>query len=507
MARPRPRHNRTTRGAGMAASVSDLRAAARSAYDRSAFSELETHCAAILEKSPHDVQARRLLGRAALREQRPDRAEPFLRTAAGHAGHDPALWTDLARALVDLGRAREAEAVLAAAHSRGVNSAGLLLRLGALRLNLNRAEDARDAFEAVLDGDPQNGEAYRGLAAVGALAEGGSLRPRAEALMGRNPRDKAGVAYALAEAALSDGDVAQFWSYVRTANDCDRARKTRKTIDADTRLRRSVKAIDKALEAVKHVPPAPFTPILIFAGPGAGGVLAEQAFRACLSTAVLGETGCLALAAKRLEAWTGKPLDKAFAVAEPDDYAAVALEYWACLQARAKNEPVIVDRPPDAIWLSSFAAALLPNARIVIVSRTPLDQGLSIYRRPMGSARRFCDLPAIGRHLVRSRQMEDALLAAFGGRVTRTSFEALSSDPDGEAQRLREACGLPSEAVPPSPPRPRAQIDPVELPPGDAQHHSAALAPLAKTLGPLADDSSALEGAERSAKLQNVTES
>ncbi|MCG8442817.1 MAG: tetratricopeptide repeat protein, partial [Caulobacterales bacterium] len=197
--------------------LADSRRAARTAFHRADHAKLERACAAILADAPEDAEARRLLGRAALRDLRPHDAAAFFRQAAARAPNEPGTWTDLARALLELGRAEEAEAHLDAAATRGVASAGLLTLLGDVRARLSRAEAAREAYETALEDAPYHGEAFRGLALAGGLGPGEPARSRAQQLT-RDPdrpaRAAAMAGYALAEAALREGDEDGFFAWL-----------------------------------------------------------------------------------------------------------------------------------------------------------------------------------------------------------------------------------------------------------------------------------------------------
>lgn len=430
----------------MAFARRDPRDLARAAYDKADLARLEAACASILARAPDDVEARRLMGRAHLKEDRPDRAEPWFREAAAREPGRAGVWTDLARALFELKREDEAEAILAAAAQSGVRSAALWTALGRQRLALSRAELARTAFEAAVETDEGHGDAWMGLAACGALSPD---EPRARALAksleagALAAHQAAGAAYALGEAAWRAGDVSGALARWAKAN----ALELSLAGSRRDRLAGPMKAAEKlvtrsALARAGRAKPPPFTPLFVVGAPGAEAVARLLArhpgvIDAGAPRALPGATA--RMAAKLTGAAFPEGLDK---LASPD-LDAIAAEYADRVAPLAPNGGVVLDANPDNAHLAGAVALLFPGARMVRVDRDPMDAGLAVWRaRATPPGVHANDMGGLARRLRRTARLDQRARAALPGVVTSVRLEALAADPEEETARLLKALDL-----------------------------------------------------------------
>ena len=106
----------------------------------------------------------------------------------------------------------------------------------------------------------------------------------------------------------------------------------------------------------------------------------------------------------------------------------------------------VVDKTLNTSRLLGLAAALLPEAPLIWLTRDPLDCAWSCFRsRFAGEAGWSYDLEDIAFHF----RLEDELLARWseilGERLLVVPFEALASDPAPWIGRILAHCGLPEE--------------------------------------------------------------
>jgi hypothetical protein len=117
------------------------------------------------------------------------------------------------------------------------------------------------------------------------------------------------------------------------------------------------------------------------------------------------------------------------------------------LARRALPEPGrIVDKTLDASRRLGLAAALLPEAPLVWITRDPLDRAWSCFRTFFtGNMAWSYDLADIAHHF----RLEDELLrqwqAVLGDRLLVVPYEGLAADPETWIGRLLTHCGLAPE--------------------------------------------------------------
>jgi len=333
----------------------DLRRSARFAFDKSDDKNLNKTCHAILDANPQDVDARRLLGLAALRNGRPDLAESWFRETAARRPDSPSVWRDLARALVDLRRDAEAEAILAAAAARGVRTAGTLSLLGKVRARLDRNEDAQTAFEAAIELDPARGEAYWGLADLGGIAAGDPIYVQAEELLAQDRFSDTGriaARYALAEANRVSGQHSAFLEHAKIANADQRSqlswgqRETAKDAwRAGERANVYVQRKAKALDAAAQASDAPIVPIFLIGELGSGARLAEAMLANEPGVFAGGELNyVLGPVARVVETHTGRKFPEGVERLKPKAIAEARAAYFERARRVTQDSRYIIDR-------------------------------------------------------------------------------------------------------------------------------------------------------------------
>ncbi len=422
-----------------------LRRAARAAFTAHDEDGLEAACEAIIQLNPSDSEARRLLGRHALRRLDLRSAETLLREAAACEPASPAAWVDLARALVDLRREAEAEAVMAAAAARGVRSAGLLTFTGVLRLALGRPDDAEDAFLGAVDADPKAGDALRWLAELGALTPGEPIFRHMVRRLKAGEFDasaQVSVLYALAEAAARAGDRDAMWAHLEDANARQAA-----AVEPGAAMLDTFKTASKAARLVnraRETGPESDPPLVFVLGaPGSGAALAEQALGAIAKIRVGGAMGALSGPVLSLMG-----LDARAALLEAPRLSGamrtqLAERYLARIAlVEGKTNAVVSDSHGDNVALAPLAAAVFANARFVVVRRDVRDAGATVWRRAYAKPRAHeCVKRDIGRVLALSETAMANLAKARDG-VAETTYDALLDDPVGEGRRLADTLGL-----------------------------------------------------------------
>ncbi len=426
----------------MAATTLDLRRVAREAYARSDADRLRQACEGLLRASPDDAEARRLMGRMALRDQRPDLAEPWFREAAARAPDEPGAWSDLARALSDMRRDHEAEAQLAAASSRGVRSPATLTFLGQLQVVLGRIDDARATFEAALDEQPLWGEALLGLAWAGGLRVDSPRYRQTLRLMAETPElndaPAAAALYALAEAEWREGAAEGFITRLTEAN-ARQARLQRTGQDWTQLYKRARKAITpETLGKFDPAQDAPFAPVFLVGAPQSGIAALAHALSLHPDVGFSGPLPFLANAvARALEKCTRKPAPEGVEVLSDADRAGLAEAYIERAQRIAPKTRVLIDATPDNAHLTGLIPLLFGNAKVIHVDREAMDQGFAVFRSYHPRAEpETCDLTKIAKRRRRFAPLAEHVRTLKPATRFVTSLERLREAPVQEMERI-----------------------------------------------------------------------
>jgi hypothetical protein len=110
-----------------------------------------------------------------------------------------------------------------------------------------------------------------------------------------------------------------------------------------------------------------------------------------------------------------------------------------------KQRPIFVDKLPNNWIYLPAIRAMLPDARIVVCRRDPLETCLSCYRQHFAGndyTRTFGDLAAYWREFDRSARHHADMDPT---RVHQHVYEDLIADPQRSIRTLLEFCGLPFE--------------------------------------------------------------
>ena len=104
----------------------------------------------------------------------------------------------------------------------------------------------------------------------------------------------------------------------------------------------------------------------------------------------------------------------------------------------------IIDKTPANFLHLGSILRLFPGARIVHMTRAPMDTCLSCYFQSFAEGHEFTfDLESLGRFYADYRRLMDHWRALLPGRILDVSYEDLVGDFEGQSRRILDALGLP----------------------------------------------------------------
>ncbi len=351
-----------------------------------------------------------------------------------------------------LGEHAAALALLDRARAAGLNDADLSYLRG-VQLTFNgRIDEAVAELERCLKLGPTYGRASVTLARLRKqTAEHNHLDYIRTQLqhVPRGSEDHAAFEFAQYKELEDLGEYGAAWGALERGNAIMYAR-----LDHDIeRERRRVDAlIDRCTAEFVHARAAEQSgpqPIFIVGMPRSGTTLLDRILGNHSQVTSAGELGDFA----RQLRWaadhvTTQPIDETILERTPRlDYAEIGRRYLAQAQWRAQGKPWFVDKLPINYLQAGFIARALPQARILHMTRTPMDVCFSNYRAFFGGGYAYSyHLDALAAQYADYRRVMDHWHAVMPGRIFDVSYEALTDDPKKVMSEVFEFCGLPFEA-------------------------------------------------------------
>jgi len=178
--------------------------------------------------------------------------------------------------------------------------------------------------------------------------------------------------------------------------------------------------------------------IFIVGLPRSGTTLLERMLSGLPGVRSNGETHNFSRALTTAAPAGGDAIERAVA-ADPN---AVAAHYARLAGLHASQSKVIEKLPTNYLYLGAIHRAL-PGARLILVTRSPLDVCFAMFRTLFGEAFPFSyDFVELARYYSAYQALIEHWRRLFGARLHEVVYEQLVRDPRGEGARLAQYCGL-----------------------------------------------------------------
>jgi len=321
---------------------------------------------------------------------------------------------------------------------------------GMAALNLGKADEARRHLEQATLLLPQSGVAWLALSMSADLSREPVLADRliaaARGMEGAASSQQVPYCYALGKAHAERGEHAlAFDAFSRGA----RQMKSLLAYDRNGDRADAAKAVDgysqERIAAIAAEQREPTGRTIFVAGlPRSGTTLVEQILTSHSAVSDGAETSRLFLLAGEVGGQS-YPLLARYVAAEGVTSAARLWHHWLDELFPASSR--IVDKTVTTSRFLGLAAALLPEAPLIWITRDPLDRAWSCFRTNFsGSAMPWSyDQADIAFHF----RLEDQLLAQWreilGARLLTVPYESLVADPHAWIRRILAHCGLAEE--------------------------------------------------------------
>ncbi len=447
--------------------ISSLVEAARTALARGDVAKTEELCKRLIANAPDDGRAFAFLSQTALLRGRPDAALASADRAARLRPNDPLAHVMRAKALLAAGDLGGALGAARAAAALPHSPAPITEAIGALFGLLGRHEEAYALLRSVIAKGPPTPQALFNLAAtermLGRLAD---AEAHCEALIARTP-DFALAWYLNADlrkqtpkrnhvealrrriaarpSAASD-EVLFNYALAKECEDLGDDEGAFDAVEAGARLQRGLKPSDSRAEiaeidriiatqtraalALASRARLDDAPVFVVGLPRSGTTLIERIVGSHGAMTSVGETGAFGAARARADASSPGAIGAAYAKAIAEVHA---------------PKGRVLDKTLKNYLHCGLIHAALPNARIVLVRRRPMDAGWAMYKAHFQGGFDFTyDLAAIGDYLGAFRRLTRHWRAILPPEALMiVDYEEVVRDQVGQSRRLIEFLGLP----------------------------------------------------------------
>lgn len=403
-----------------------------------------------LEANPRDAGLLAGLGISLFESGDAEGAVAALRGVCELTPNIAAAWYNLGKALKLQVRTDEAIRALQRALQLDPAHIPARLTLADALASVGRVEEAAAELRGLLKAHPGQAHAWFALANLKVVPlspeDAAVLRQRFEAASTPS-EDRVLFGFALARALEDQGDFAGSFEVLERANRMQRER-VRWSAPAH---RAHIEAIERAFAAPLPVAPDPAfgrEAILIASIPRSGSSLVEQILASHPEVEGANEITELPRILDAESLWRGQPYPEWVRAAAPADWRWLGSEYLARTARWRERKPRFTDKNLATWKYVGAALAMLPDARVVVVRRDPVETCLACYRQWFASGTQFAyDLDELADYCIDFTRLTRYWLERYPERVFDLEYEALLADPESVIRKLLHFCGLPFDSA------------------------------------------------------------
>jgi len=185
-----------------------------------------------------------------------------------------------------------------------------------------------------------------------------------------------------------------------------------------------------------------YMPIFIVGMPRSGTTLVEQILAAHSRVESTDELQYIERIALMLEKSGGYA--KRLMNLGSDEKQKLAIQYIEQIQQYfTKEQAITIDKNPNNYLHIGLIKTLFPNAKIINIIRSPLDNALSVYKQYFSFGHEYSyDLKSIALYWQGYLSLMDHWKIQFGNEILQLSYEELTKNPEKEINKILSYCNL-----------------------------------------------------------------
>jgi hypothetical protein len=402
----------------------------------------------LLDAAPADARLQLEAALLAMRRGRRRLARAAAEAAARNAEpNDPVLLDAIGSLLVHCDRVERGVPLLRQAVALRASSVPFLYNLAAAERMMGNVAAAREAAQCVLAMDADHAHAYHLLAGLRTWT---AQENHLDALEGaiaratRRPADQVGLLFALAKETEDLGEYSRSIAALQRGNSLQR-RMMRYDVDSDINaIDNIIRRFDSTALAAGASLERPQVPVFIAGLPRSGTTLLERMLDSHSAITGAGELQAFSWALiEGVRELAGGPVDKLqFA-----DWSLRVDPVWLGNQYLAEVDlpaaKYFVDKLPLNYLYLGLIHRALPNAKLVVVDRDPVDSCFAIYRTLFQDAYPFSyDLAELARYYAAYCRLITHWERTLGPALYRVRYERFVTNPRQELEHLLAYLGL-----------------------------------------------------------------
>ena len=354
---------------------------------------------------------------------------------------------NLGTTLDDLGRDAEALAAYNRAIEINPGYVEAIFSLGFLQMKLGKMDEARAAFRKAIAIRPGFAMAHRLLAFMKKHeTHDDEMRVMEHIFSNPNCTDdqKMNVAFGLGKAYAEIGEHKKSFEYYLAGNDLRRKEVAYSTTQETQRFERICQFFNKDYCAgYDTASDMGKGQIFILGMPRSGTTLVEQILASHSEVYGAGEQSYIQKICKEIENRTGRSYPESLSEIEDSDFLELGENYINRLRRYSPDSPFITDKMPANFQYIGFIKKALPAAKIVHVTRNPVDTCFSIFTTFFqGSIPYSYNQRELGEYYCLYKALMSHWHTVLPGVIHDISYETLLDEPEAETRRLLDYCGL-----------------------------------------------------------------
>jgi tetratricopeptide (TPR) repeat protein len=323
-----------------------------------------------------------------------------------------------------------------------------LAKLGMLMQIRGEADKAAACYRKVIGFNPLDGTAHRSLAFVQRQTEYNDDIKRMEyAIRSEDVSrwDRILLGFALGKVFDDLGQYDKAFDYLHAANQLHRQSFDFPIEKQKAFFDRHKQGLDQGLlDHCKDQVITDSTPIFVVGMPRSGTSLVEQILASHPLAHGAGEVEYTRLFVDTVEKATGKPFPLDIGTVSAQILRDSGQAYIEKLRLNAGEAERVIDKLPHNFLRVGLFAAVMPNAKIIVCNRDPLDNCLSIYQHFFGKAHGYAsDLAELGQYYGLYRDLMERWDELLPGHIHHVNYEQLVSDTESQVRQLLDYCDLP----------------------------------------------------------------
>ena len=187
------------------------------------------------------------------------------------------------------------------------------------------------------------------------------------------------------------------------------------------------------------------TPVFIVGLPRTGTTLVERIVSCHSQVESVGETYFLQDAIRRASGIRSNESMNALIVesAAEEPTTAIARGYLEAVSYKFGDKPLFIEKFPENFLYLGFVAKAFPRARIVCLTRNPMDACFALFKQSF--FRYAYTLADLGPYYVAHDRLSNHWRKVLKHRIVEVEYESLVADQEGQTRRLLDRLGLPFE--------------------------------------------------------------